>query len=135
MPLLNLRHVPVTCSPENVKNTTHLLIDVLGGKLADLSIVAGQKYGKRGHHPIKRFWRSGAERCTTEFLTFNAVGFDEMRERLICSGTDWREADLSTLGVWQLQVRDPNGCFFKLNFDIGREPPGSQGPDSGQASA
>ena len=64
-----------------------------------------------------------------DHVALSAEGFDEMRSMLQDKGLEWRQQDISTFGIWQLFVHDPNGVLVELNFHIDKEPGGSEGPD------
>lgn len=64
-----------------------------------------------------------------DHVALSAEGFDEMRELFKSKGLDWRQQDISSFGIWQLFVHDPNGVLVELNFRAADEPAGSAGPD------
>ncbi len=63
-----------------------------------------------------------------DHLAVHATGYDAMKQRLIDHDVDYRENDITTSGLWQLFVRDPNGVVIEMNFRKADEPEGSVGP-------
>jgi catechol 2,3-dioxygenase-like lactoylglutathione lyase family enzyme len=63
-----------------------------------------------------------------DHVGLNAVGYDELRQKVVDSGADYRQADLRDAGMWQLFVKDPSGVVVELNFQVAQEPEGSSGP-------
>lgn len=141
MPLLNLHHIALPCLPDNLEKTRRFYVDVLGtkpghhaklglpGSRSDINNVMFDLVAPRALEQTDPWRTRKAADPMADHIVIKAFGFDEMRERLIAHEADWRQLDLRSAGVWQLFVIDPNGIVVEMNFDIGREPPGSQGPD------
>jgi catechol 2,3-dioxygenase-like lactoylglutathione lyase family enzyme len=52
-----------------------------------------------------------------DHVAITAVGFEEMRDKIIASGKNWRQNIPPGTKIWQLFVRDPNGILIELTFD------------------
>lgn len=67
---------------------------------------------------------NGAFECGTgaiDHLSFNAHGYDAMRERLCTFALPHRENVVPGLPMWQLFVYDPNGVILELTYHAGAE--------------
>lgn len=141
MPLLDIHHIALRCKPGNLEETRKFYTTLLGMKEA-----ARPNLGFAGawldinstmfhivdHRPAKHLdpWHQRNEAdAMFDHIAVKSHGFDEIRDRLIESGADWRQLDLRSAGLWQLFVLDPNGIIVELNFTIADEPSGSKGPD------
>ncbi len=49
-------------------------------------------------------------------VAFRCAGFDAMLQRLAALGLDHRRNDVTTIGLRQLFVTDPDGVLLELNF-------------------
>ena len=52
-----------------------------------------------------------------DHVAITAIGFQEMRSKIIASGKNWRQNIPPGTQIWQLFVRDPNGILIELTFD------------------
>jgi catechol 2,3-dioxygenase-like lactoylglutathione lyase family enzyme len=57
-----------------------------------------------------------------DHVAITAVGFQEMRKKIVASGKNWRQNIPPGTQIWQLFVRDPNGILIELTFDGATEP-------------
>ncbi|WP_433706531.1 VOC family protein [Paraburkholderia sacchari] len=141
MPLLDIHHIALRCKPGNLEETTKFYTELLGMKEASRPNLGfpgswldinKTMFHIVDHRPAKHLdpWHQRHEAdAMFDHIAVKAHGFDEIRERLIQAGADWRQLDLRSAGLWQLFVLDPNGIIVELNFTITDEPPGSKGPD------
>ncbi len=58
-----------------------------------------------------------------DHVALRAIGYEQMRARLLLAGVKLREASVPALNLRQLFFRDPNGIAIELNF---RVPPAAQ---------
>lgn len=72
-----------------------------------------------------RFTPGGA---AVDHIALGAEGFDAYLKRFEEDKIEWWENDISSFGIWQLFVKDPNGVVIELNFNIADEADGSKGP-------
>jgi catechol 2,3-dioxygenase-like lactoylglutathione lyase family enzyme len=56
-----------------------------------------------------------------DHVAISAVGFQEMRQRIVESGKNWRQNIPPGTQIWQLFVRDPNEILIELTFDGAKE--------------
>lgn len=56
-----------------------------------------------------------------DHVAITAVGFQEMRNKIIASGKNWRQNVPPGTQIWQLFLRDPNGILIELTFDGAKE--------------
>ena len=80
------------------------LIHVFGGKFAETADGRIPTGGAAVHH-----------------LSYFCKGYDEMRRKLEKYRLSWRGQVVSTLGLWQIFVHDPNGILLELTFDAAAE--------------
>lgn len=50
-------------------------------------------------------------------VALNCSNYEQMRGRIVASGTPFRERDVKQLGLRQLFVEDPCGITYELNFN------------------
>jgi catechol 2,3-dioxygenase-like lactoylglutathione lyase family enzyme len=141
MPLIDVHHVALRCEPGNLDKTIKFYKDVLGMKSAARPELgfdgAWLDINKTMFHLVDHFppehldpWHKRAQaKSIFDHIAIKANGFDAMKAKFIEQGVDWRQLNLSSAGLWQLFVLDPNGIIVELNFTIADEPKGSIGPD------
>jgi catechol 2,3-dioxygenase-like lactoylglutathione lyase family enzyme len=64
-----------------------------------------------------------------DHVAIGGVGFEEMRQKLMKSGKQWRQNIPPGTQLWQLFIRDPNGILIELTFDGSTE--AGPGPKQG----
>ena len=139
----DLHHVAIRCRPGKLAESEEFYRDILGMSTAerpDLGFPgAWVQMDWSMVHLIEQEWPSESDPwyarkeadSAIDHIAIKAHNFDEMKERVLGLGCDWREMVLEGAGLWQLFVLDPNGVVVELNFEIAGEPPGSVGPVPG----
>jgi catechol 2,3-dioxygenase-like lactoylglutathione lyase family enzyme len=141
MALIDVHHVAIRCKRGTLERMDRFYSEVLGMKHAErpdlgfpgawLNLASTMIHlMEKEYSPDADPWfRRPEYTSVVDHIAIKARGFDEIKQRLVKLGTDWRQTNLSEAGLWQLFVLDPAGVIVELNFTIVDEPPGSIGPD------
>ena len=143
MELIDIQHVAIRT--DDLEATNSFYTDVLGMRLAPrpdfnfpgswLQMGETMIHVMAGTGALDDNGRFSPGSNAVDHLAFGARGFDAYKQEFQERGLDWRENGIAGFGLWQLFVKDPSGIVIELNFNVGDEPEGSNGPASAGGDA
>jgi len=83
---------------------------------------------KEDPEELDPWYRREESASAVDHIAIKAHDFDNMKQKAIEGGIDWRQMSIPDAGLWQLFFLDPNGVIIELNVPIAGEPAGSVGP-------
>ena len=140
MPLLDIHHVALKCKPGKLEATEKFYAEFLGmtyaprpdlgfpGAWLDIADTMFHLVEKVDDVELDPWYKRDESASSVDHIAVKAHGFDDMKQKAIDGGIDWRQMSLPGAGLWQLFFLDPNGVIIELNFPVADEPAGSIGP-------
>ena len=140
MPIRDIDHIAIRT--EDVEATDRFYVDILGMTKIDRpdfgfpgswirmgSTMIHTMGGDMCVDPKDGKFHTGS--AAVDHIAVAAQGFDEMKQRLVDHGLEWREFDIPDFGIMQLFAKDPNGIIIEMNFKVADEPEGTKGCGEG----